>query len=520
MYIAPDTTIRILKGVPLDPTYDHTIYFTSAANQTSYFQGKTKYTLDDQMYQRVQRGYINVEVQAENLYDCNYVMFQNTAFGTKWFYAFIKSVEYVNNKVSKIEFQIDVMQTWFFNYTLDRCFVEREHSASDNLFENLVAENVDLGNEYVCNASEVYDMNAMSVCIVSNRRRTMFPSQQVLTPCRLVDGVVNCLQIDIINITDNNGNIITPSGTLLEVDEKIDSYDPAEIVFLYQFSTVLLNNSPLDPVNISPDINTTIDGYTPHNKKLFVYPYNFLLCSNNSGKTATYKWELSTSLTGTTHEIRFKIRGTVASNPVALCFPTHYSGLVNNYDAGIEYANYPTVAWSGDPWKEYWLRNQNTYTMSMLSAGISGIAGLATLMGGNPAGITAMAGAGASIGQLLAREQDIKNTPPQTNGHAQTDTVNAKLKKVQFDFRKMSIKREFAEIIDSYFDRFGYATHKNKVPNRNVRPHWCYTKTVDCTITGSIPCDDAAKICNIYNNGITFWKNGSEVGNYTLDNRV
>ena len=32
--------------------------------------------------------------------------------------AFIKSVEYINNGVSEIEFEIDVMQTWHFNYNL------------------------------------------------------------------------------------------------------------------------------------------------------------------------------------------------------------------------------------------------------------------------------------------------------------------------------------------------------------------------------------------------------------------
>ena len=81
-------------------------------------------------------------------------------------------------------------------------------------------------------------------------------------------------------------------------------------------------------------------------------------------------------------------------------------------------------------------------------------------------------------------------------------------------------KLKYAKIIDEYFDRYGYATKRNKKPNRNVRPHWCYTKTIGCTITGSIPCDDATKICNIYKNGITFWMNGSEVGNYSLDNTV
>ena len=148
MYIEPNTVIRLLKNCPLDTTYEHTIYFESDSAQISYFQSLTKYTMTNQSYQRVQRGKMRVAYKAEDLYDCNYLMFQNSSFGNKWFYAFIKSVEYVNNATSEIEFEIDVMQTWFFNYDLEMCFVEREHSATDNIGENLVPENLETG-EYV-----------------------------------------------------------------------------------------------------------------------------------------------------------------------------------------------------------------------------------------------------------------------------------------------------------------------------------------------------------------------------------
>lgn len=110
MYISPNTTVKILKDVPLDEEYDHTFYFSNVQNQLSYFNTKIKYTLDNQSYQRVKRGYMRINVQYENLYDCNYLMFQNTAFGNKWFFAFIKSAEYINNSVSEIEYEIDVMQ--------------------------------------------------------------------------------------------------------------------------------------------------------------------------------------------------------------------------------------------------------------------------------------------------------------------------------------------------------------------------------------------------------------------------
>lgn len=145
MFIEPNTNIRILKNVPLDNTYKHTIYFDSATAQTNYFIGLTKHNLSQQTYQRVQKGKARVGLNAELLYDCNYMMFQNASFGTKWFYAFITGVEYVNNAVSEITFEIDVMQTWFFDYDLGNNYVVRQHSHSDVIGENITAEPVEVG---------------------------------------------------------------------------------------------------------------------------------------------------------------------------------------------------------------------------------------------------------------------------------------------------------------------------------------------------------------------------------------
>ena len=119
MYIEPNTNIRILKNVPLDNTYDHTIYFSDESSQIAYFQGLQKYNLANYTYQRVNRGVARVGIKSDLLYDCNYIMFQNTNFGSKWFYAFITSVEYLNNETSEIRFEIDDIQTWFFEYQLD-----------------------------------------------------------------------------------------------------------------------------------------------------------------------------------------------------------------------------------------------------------------------------------------------------------------------------------------------------------------------------------------------------------------
>ena len=82
----------------------------------------------------------------------------------------------------------------------------------------------------------------------------------------------------------------------------------------------------------------------------------------------------------------------------------------------------------------------------------------------------------------------------------------------------MCVKPEYAEIVDKFFDMFGYNTCTVKVPNTHSRPHWNYVKTIGCEIQGFLPQEAANIIKAVYDHGVTFWKNGDEVGNYTLDN--
>lgn len=522
MYIEPNTTIKILRNVPLDTTYEHTIYFSSTSLQSTYFSSKAKYTLERNSYQRVQRGYMRVNVQAENLYDCNYIMFQNTSFGSKWFYAFIKGVEYVNNGVSQIEFQIDVMQTWFFDYDLDRCFVEREHSTSDLIGENIVPENLELGEEVVANGVYNYDMNDMYVCMLISKEkgqegyagRTI---NNVYTPLRVVAGVPS----------------YDSASLNALINQYIDDGQEDRIVAIYQYPSWLgdagTTGAKTEEFNV-PANYSTLNGYVPKNKKLYTYPYNFILTSNNNGQTAVYKYEdWNEAYVG-----NFKITGVFVSTPCVMAYPVEYRSIDNDYDSGITISSFPQCAWVGDAFKAWWAQNR----ASVVTSGISTVIGAGITIGAslmNPAlgaasaamqfnskvsAVNAGVNAASNVAGTLAKISDLKNTPPQVHGQTQTDSLNSGMGRVKFTFYRMSIKYEFARIIDEYFTRYGYATKRNKVPNRNVRPHWTYTKTIGCTITGSIPCDDADAICSIYNNGITFWRNGNEVGNYTLDNTV
>lgn len=146
MYIQPNTTIYLLKGVPLSNDYTDTIFFASAAAQQAHFQAAyVKKTFTAQSYQRVKKWVMRLQVLADEIYDYNYLMFQNTSYGSKWFYAFITNVEYINDVTSEITYELDVMQTWLFEANVKPSYVEREHTATDVIGENTAPEPVDLG---------------------------------------------------------------------------------------------------------------------------------------------------------------------------------------------------------------------------------------------------------------------------------------------------------------------------------------------------------------------------------------
>ena len=68
----------------------------------------------------------------DDLIGYNYVMYQNTHYSNKWFYAFITGMEYLNDNTTKITIVTDPFQTWQFDITFKQCFVEREMIAPNS----------------------------------------------------------------------------------------------------------------------------------------------------------------------------------------------------------------------------------------------------------------------------------------------------------------------------------------------------------------------------------------------------
>lgn len=504
MYIAPNTTIRMLKDVPLDNTYRNTIYFAYVANQTSYFSGKTKYTFAAQSYQRVQKGTLRIGRKADDLYDCNYLMFQNTAYGNKWFYAFVTGVEYVNNETSEVSFEIDVMQTWHFDYDVKMSFVEREMSVTDNIGDNLVPENLEIGDYIYEDLGLTSLFNLYQIVIAATFDENMNDATG-----GMYGGVFSGLHYNVFSSWQSAASFIAEATEQNKADGIVS-------IFMLPIAFTADYQSTMPEVfNIERDKQLTdIDGYVPKNNKLFTYPYNLLYVTNNEGNVANYAFEYFSS-----DKCNFNVSGAMCCTPECMLVPLNYKGVEKNYNEKLTIGNFPQCAYTVDTFKAWVAQNQNQLALNAINAIGQTAAGAATMYASG-----GMLGAGMTlngvqqIGNLVATVSDKSTLPPQARGGGGS-IINMANQIKGFQFYYAHIRAEFARIIDDYFNVYGYATHRVKIPNRVIRPHWNYVKTVNVSLTGSVPADDMAMLRQIYDNGVTFWRNGDEVGNYTLDNR-
>lgn len=279
------------------------------------------------------------------------------------------------------------------------------------------------------------------------------------------------------------------------------------------------------------DIDDDRNAYTPRNKKLLSYPFKFLTVDMVSD-SHDYRFEYAKG--GNDYDMKFLCSCAISPNPEIVIAPLDYNGVFDsngdtnpNGCESVTLSGYPQCAFTIDSYRA-WLAQSALPDVSAISAagitaGVGGAAGVgAALAGAGAATVAApiaLAAAGA-IGLIggIASLINKFTKGSKTRGSQGSSTLTA-LREYIPHLRFMSIRKDQAKILDDYFDRFGYYCGRIKVPNRNVRQNWTYTKTQSVEITGNIPTADLDKIKSIYNRGITFWRNGYNVGNYSLPNQ-
>lgn len=612
-WFEPEASIYLLSGVQINSDYNNTIYFANEIAQQNYFGSKVKYTLSKQSYQRVERGYIKVGLPYKNVYDCNYLFFRNgdnvldSKYSPKWYYAFIDSVEYENDKMSIIHYTIDVIQTWWFEFSFHGTFVEREHVDDDTIGKHTITEPIQGGryivkNEIVAQFKDTSMGNTGSndyaiVVYYTDASLSGSFGCGLYTPCKrggiLVHG--DGTSADVANLENIIRQAVTNNYVIVQilaVPAFMFTFDADGYINGYKGATAftkIIKQSKAFKYQGSDPLNA---GYVPRNKKLYTTQYNYLSVSDNVNNVNKYSWEQSyyAKTNDGMCQMGFGFVGIVTPNAEIICYPMDYRGLREDFESGIPYSGVVYLPWTEDTFSRWWAQNGTSFAIStianvgMMAAGIAtgnamliagGAAGSAATLGGlaqrreaasyngrtganlgNPYNTTGlnmeiargyqraretradvMRAHGAermtnsaisAVSNSLSTMATAINLTDKFNGNVSGNNLLKWKNRVGYTFFDIGVCAEEAEIIDKYFDMFGYQINTVKVPNvkggGRLRRSWNYIKTSGCDTyligNSGIPNDDLTLINNIFDRGITFWMNGDNVGDYTQTNTV
>lgn len=546
-YIQPSTYAEFFGNLGLSDTYTDTFYFSTPAARDAYFDAITpKFSTDRITYQREHKGTIRVECPMGTIYNASYMRFKNSNIGNgifenKWFYAFVKSVNYINNVTAEVVFEMDYLMSWMGTFTLGECFIDRQHTVTDNPGDNIVAENLDIGYLICQEWGQTGHFEDYTLVLM----QTVAPEGERI-PYE-ADGIFSGIYLwyDV----DQNGEAIptvNPAdfGSYANTLESLVSHGQIDqVIYIGMLPTYYLpvrnaENQDTKPVTVLRNVNIPYselyypdDGtghelhYIPKNKKLFTYPYSVLEVYNSEGQVAEYRYEhFNYMVDEGVRVVQFEEMGIMNVQSCVSLIPLNYKGHDYCYTEALLMQSFPSVAWGVDTYRAFLAQKENAVQLSGTDAGISALIGLGGALIGN--GAVAGKYLGEAVSSVLSANIDLLSTeraelkmPVTVRGTQSSDFMVADRKK-DFYFYKMHVDYQHALMIDDYFTMYGYAIKRKAVPNMAARPKYTFLKTVGCVVEGNIPADDATAIEKILNKGIRFWRAeaGVTIGDYSVNN--
>lgn len=542
-YIQPNSIVQLFKGISLDNRYMHTIYFANESAQNTWFSDRAFKTFQAQSYVRYTRNQIKLNCDVTEILGCPYMRFKNDRAVDKWFYAFINNVEYINENTALITYEIDVMQTWFIQVgSIKPCMVLREHVNNDTFGANLEEEPIG-SEEYDCDFMSSFDeiFDGQKSVIINSTGRPQLPGACIVFG--LFNGSTYAAKDA--NTTDDSKDIVEYLDGLLgdwdagkQEQDIIDMYTvPKNLVQGTQSWTEFVHSLTRP---------SSYDNYTPKNKKLFKYPYSYLLCTTHNGQSATYKWEYFDSAS-----IEFHGLGTPLGGGQVLAFPKAYNGQEDNMDCGLAITDFPRNPFTYDAYQA-WIAGggrtkvENAEEIVQMKGVSAELSQMQSIIGGTASasrlgtgiasgnvtqalgGVTSIANTAMGIVKadydksIMMKEAENKINYEWKDARYKPDIVVGKSTPslamgnnfLNYYFYHVHVRDDEVKRLDDFLTVFGYAVNRVKRPNLTGRRYWNFVQTQNCEIGGDMPASSKEAIGRIFDGGITFWHDGSQIGNY------
>lgn len=535
MTVTPNGDLYLCK-TKLENDYKNQFTWDNINTQNTYFNGTVQNTFSEYTYMKKDSS-VTVNANIDDIIDCNYLFYVNNGFTTKRYYCFITNMVYVNENTTRITFETDCFQTWYFELQYNRCFVEREHVNNDTAGLHTIPEGLETGSPImITNSQEIYSVKSYYICMAVTELIGSLKTNASFS--RIYNKVYSGLYYIIFNSLSPNavGKIIDyydsegkadAINSLFIVPDDITITQWYQISFtgdqtIYEYAFAGYNNGAYILGNYSFNKPTALKNYTPKNKKLLTYPYSYFYVTNNVGSDVEYRYEDFYNNT-----IQFNTYGAISPGFSMKTVPFNYkydndTAVIddNGYNYGVVGSKLPVCSWDTDVYINWLTQNANNIALDLVGSTLNMGMGITNLALGNPMGLGQVTSGAMGIAGKMAEVSKMEITPPQARGSVNSSDVTFALGRSGVYLYRMCIKEEYAKIIDNYFSMFGYKVNDVKIPNITGRRNWNYVKTVDCNVDGDIPQTDLNIIKTMFNNGVTLWHNPANIYNYSLDNSI
>lgn len=536
---SPDSSLRLLN-VRMDSELRNTLWFPDRNTQTNWFLSQTdSISFTDYSYVKKDNTIV-LACREEDIWRFNYVMYQNTNFSSKWFYAFIVKREWASDYSTRIYLKTDPLQTWMFDWSLMTSFIERQHSTTDTPGDNIIPEPIG-GSQVIYQISGTVDCTPDWIGVFATSNASGEGTSGVK-----IGGMYSGAQ----NIFLDQ---ILPNNLL---NSYVNNGLASAVSRIQQITGFGTESGSVTGYNATYQKHpTNIAGYTPRNKKLlsgaFVNGY-----VTGFGQEIKFTPDFCSG-----SEVQVNFAQDITSGSV-YCYISNYGQQgVNGHTNVLGFLfTFPESTWAYNQYKnDYNLHNGSNAifkersgvqrSVNQLNAGIGTIGNIASMAAGiadivNPASVlggdlardvtgftdsiqSSVSDAASlyqysagidEISQNLAYIDECYNAPATGNVAQSNPFIAAGETIVRYGWLVPDAR--IAERYDRFLDVYGYSQNTYAIPNLHARSAWTYVKVTELMLDGNCPDEDELQIRQAFRNGVFWWVYNKEFGNFNQDNGI
>lgn len=258
--------------------------------------------------------------------------------------------------------------------------------------------------------------------------------------------------------------------------------------------------------DLTTNVNSLANGYTPRNKKLLTSVCRAYVLANRTGLKIPFKPELFT-----TDNVKINLYGiTMSTGGYQYSIPGYSDRQLAHGE--VDYSSERRVGYDAN--------TGLNKVINGINAGAGVIGAVSGAVGGAMTGNAAsVIGSGASVTNALVSAIDQigqKEGRIGSNG----DLLRVTGGRPVLRWFEVNPSVSECQAIDNFFDMYGYTIHKHQNPTSyiNTRTYWNYVKTSNINLSCNAPANYENKLKSIYNNGVTLWHSYNNFGDYSQNN--